>query len=701
MIQKDNLPAALRERGMFCCWRYEERGGKRTKVPYNPRTGGKAQSTNPQTFAPLPVALAAMNRGGYDGIGVGIFNGLGAIDIDHCVDEAGKLSKLALDVLNTVQGYTEYSPSGRGLRILFTIPAGFQYDKARYYINNQKSGLEVYIAGATQKYVTVTGNALNPGYALQDRGEQLAEVLEKYMVRPRSQTSTPRSAPAPLGWDSMIGDGDPDDLSLIERAKHSRKGAQFAVLWAGDITGYKSASEADIALCNALAFWTGKDAARMDRLFRQSGLFRRDKWDRHQSGSTYGAITIQNAIDSTRSTYRPREQREKERRRKPAAQDFAPAAPSGSTPPVPACPPAAPKAADLTPRLVRACDVPYEPPRWAIAPYFQRGKGTLVQGDNGTGKTAFLCAVAAHVSTGEPLLGLPIAAPGDVIMLSVEDDLPILRGRIEADGGDLGKCHFMTNVAGLTFTSPEIEAAVKAVHARMIIFDPLQAFMGAGVDMFRANETRPALAKLFEMCDRNDCACAIVSHMGKAGGDKSPVNRSLGSVDIPAAMRSILELTRNPDNEDECIMIHVKCSNAPKGQSIAYTIGDRGGIHWVGFSPMTAEDLTVVKKRKEKGIAYEKEPLVQVFNQLITDRPGGGFWSYADLKSEGAKILGFPPYADITDLRQKLDTGLARELQTRDGLIVTHSAKGKNNVRGVKLEQYKTPDCYQTRIESH
>lgn len=235
MIQKDQLPAALRERGLFCCWRYEERGGKRTKVPYNPRTGGKAQSTNPQTFAPFPVALAALDRGGYDGIGEGVFNGLGAVDIDHCVDENGVLSDMAFDVLNTIQGYTEYSPSGKGLRILFTIPAGFQYDKARYYINNQKLGLEVYIAGATQKYVTVTGNALNPGYELMERGEQMAAVLEKYMVRPRSQTPTPRAAPAPLGRDSMIGDGGPEDLSLIERAKHSRKGAQFAALWDGPL----------------------------------------------------------------------------------------------------------------------------------------------------------------------------------------------------------------------------------------------------------------------------------------------------------------------------------------------------------------------------------------------------------------------------------------------------------------------------------
>ena len=349
-------------------------------------------------------------------------------------------------------------------------------------------------------------------------------------------------------------------------------------------------------------------------------------------------------------------------------------------------------------KLVKASEIPYEPPRWSIAPYFQRGKGTLIQGDNGSGKTAFMCAIAAHMTTGRPLLGISIEAPGDVLILSVEDDLPVLRGRIEASGGNLDKCHFLTNAAGLTFNSPEIESAIKQIKAKMVIFDPFQAYLGARVDMFRSNETRPEMAKLFEMCERNDCSCAIIAHMGKGGGERSAVNRALGSVDIPASMRSILQLTRNPENEDECVMVHVKCSNAPKGQSIAYTIGDRGGVHWVGFSPMTVEDLNCLQKRKEKGVPYEREPLVQVFNQLITDKPGGGFWSYEDVRSIGAKLLGFPPFYSVADLKQKLNSSFCRELQEKDGLIVTYGAKGKGNVRGIKIEQYQVPHGYQTRI---
>ena len=301
MVQPDNLPAQLKERGLFCCWKYEHRDGsdKPTKVPYNPRTGGKAQSTNPQTFAPLAVALEALAVGGYDGIGVGVFGSLGAIDIDRCLDEAGRPSKLARDIAGTIRGYTEHSPSGKGLRILFTVPDGFRYDKTRYYINNQKLGLEAYIAGATQKYVTVTGDAINPRCPLEERGEQLAAVLEKYMVRPRAQEPSPPARGHTLDWDAPIGGEAPaDDLALVERAKRARNGAKFAALWAGDTTGYKSHSEADIALCNALAWWTDGDAARVEHLFRRSGLFRPEKWDRPTAGSTYGALTIQNAVST-------------------------------------------------------------------------------------------------------------------------------------------------------------------------------------------------------------------------------------------------------------------------------------------------------------------------------------------------------------------------------------------------------------------
>ena len=97
---------------------------------------------------------------------------------------------------------------------------------------------------------------------------------------------------------------------------------------------------------------------------------------------------------------------------------------------------------------------------------------------------------------------------------------------------------------------------------------------------------------------------------------------------------------------------------------------------------------------------YENEPLVKVFNQLITDRPGGGFWAYEDLKSEGARILGFPPFSTTNDLKYKLDSPLARELQERDGMIISHSQKGAKGARGIRIEQYHHPSGYQMKMST-
>lgn len=397
----------------------------------------------------------------------------------------------------------------------------------------------------------------------------------------------------------------------------------------------------------------------------------RSKWDRPQSGSTYGRIQLEKAVEEMQAGYTPETYREQQ-----IAQDFSEL-------------PTAPKKAPLS--LICAEDVEYEPPRWLIEPYFQRGKGTLIQADPGTGKTAFMCAIAAHVTTGKPIMSLTVETPGTVLMLSVEDDLGVLRGRIAKNGGDLKKVFFLSNAAGLTIKSPEIEQAVEQTGAKLLILDPFQAFLGADIDMFRANETRPALAKLFEMCNRHDCACAIVAHLGKSNKDKSPVNQSLGSVDIPGAMRSILHITKNPEDENELLAVHVKSSNAPRGNTIVYSIVDRGSVELHGFSNFTTEDLNITRKRKEKGVPYEQEPVVQVLKQLIKERPGGGFWPYGEVKTIGTKLLGFPPFTTPAELKAKLDGPLARELLTIDGLIVTTAHK-QNGQRGIRIEQYSASE---------
>ena len=191
----DTLPDKLIECALWCVWKYEDRDGKPTKVPYNPRTGGRAQSNNPATFSDFKTAVAAFGTCKYDGMGIGVFPPFAAIDIDHCV-ENGILSPLASDIVTHSKSYTEYSPSGKGVRIILTVPDGFKYDKARYYINNQKKGLEVYVSGSTQKFVTITGNKIS-GDTIQDGESPLRFVCEKYMERATQKPKTkPQRKPA-------------------------------------------------------------------------------------------------------------------------------------------------------------------------------------------------------------------------------------------------------------------------------------------------------------------------------------------------------------------------------------------------------------------------------------------------------------------------------------------------------------------------
>lgn len=291
-MQYDNLPKELRDNGKFCLWKYEERKGKvkPDKVPYQ-ISGKHAQSNNESTFSEYANAVAAVSL--YDGLGLGIFRGFSAVDVDHCVNTDGTLAAIGQSAVNIFKGcYIEISPSGTGLRVIFKA-SGFKYDIAKYYINNTKLGVEVYVYGATKKYVSVTGDVYQHGDVIEAE-VQLQTLLDTFMLR-----KIKPSEEHPVETASFLSDD-----NVIEKAKAAKNGASFAKLWDGDISSYPSQSEADLACCSHLAFWCGRDVEQMDRLFRRCGLYR-DKWDRPQNGSTYGRITLEKAASLCSSTYQP------------------------------------------------------------------------------------------------------------------------------------------------------------------------------------------------------------------------------------------------------------------------------------------------------------------------------------------------------------------------------------------------------------
>lgn len=288
------IPEELKASCRFCTWKYETRGGRKTKVPYTPGTMHKAQTDKPETFGDFSTAMKAYAMGGCDGIGIRVASGIGAIDIDHCIREDGSLNDIAASILGIFPGiYTEKSPSGTGLRAFFKVSPDYVFDKATYYINNRKLGVEIYVPGATNRFVTVTGNVYRDG-TVPLATEQLTTALDTYMKRKQKIVGGTVEACSYL-----------TDEQVIEHASRSESGDKFKALYEGRWQeGYESHSDADMAFVSMLAFWCGNVEEQIDRIFRSSGMMR-PKWDRQQSGSTYGAITIRNAVSTCSAVYRP------------------------------------------------------------------------------------------------------------------------------------------------------------------------------------------------------------------------------------------------------------------------------------------------------------------------------------------------------------------------------------------------------------
>lgn len=255
---------------------------RREKIPFNPRTGYAAKAGQPDTWATFGEVVHAAPQ--YDGIGFE-FDGSGIIgvDFDHCI-ENGQLAPWVAEWVKRFDSYTEISPSGTGIHILCM---GTLHGKPAI----KRKEVEIYDRA---RYFTITGKTLDRVRPLRTTQDALDALYQAFERKDTPQKQAPVSRPLVLD----------DDEALLDKIKQSRTGDHFTELWNGSIARYGSQSEADMALCNILAFWTQRDAERMDRLFRRSGLMRK-KWDRRQSGSTYGALTIDRAITNCQKVYEP------------------------------------------------------------------------------------------------------------------------------------------------------------------------------------------------------------------------------------------------------------------------------------------------------------------------------------------------------------------------------------------------------------
>jgi putative DNA primase/helicase len=311
-VHPDSISAELKDRPQWVCWKCERRKGKWTKIPYNPHNGEKAKAGEPTTWGSFETALALYRAGGFDGIGYEFDAGdpYAGVDLDNCRNpDTDIIEPWAVELLDMLAGYAEVSPSGTGVKVW--VRGGKPGTRCK--IAHASGEVEMYDQG---RYFAVTGHAL-PGSAQQipERQEQLSAVYQRVFG---AQSSQEEAEKPPNGkrhktvfhmrakselWSKPYDQLTDDDL--VQIAGEAKNSDKFRKLWDGDASGYDNdQSRADSALCCILAYWCRKDAARSDRLFRQSKLMR-PKWDEvHRGdGATYGKMTIEGALAVCKDVY--------------------------------------------------------------------------------------------------------------------------------------------------------------------------------------------------------------------------------------------------------------------------------------------------------------------------------------------------------------------------------------------------------------
>ena len=310
------VPAELKARPQWVVWLYHLKPGedKPSKMLY--QTNGWASLTsNPRTWTTYRLALSCYQehtegqsfeyryrenrKAPYQHLKCNLA-GIGfvfseddpycGIDLDDCLDAQGELKDWAKPIVDRIKGvgYGERSPSGNGIKFWTraTLPPEAKH---KAYIVEGADAIEAY---DRVRYFTVTGRGkgnIGDGQAVIDW------LVQEYLSEPQRPTQNTERQPPPT---KNLNAGE-----VIERIRASRQSAKFEALMRGNTTGYGSQSEADLALCSVIAFWSQETAA-IDAVFRQSGLMRA-KWDeRHRGdGSTYGQMTIEEALSGSRETY--------------------------------------------------------------------------------------------------------------------------------------------------------------------------------------------------------------------------------------------------------------------------------------------------------------------------------------------------------------------------------------------------------------
>lgn len=521
LTNSESIPQELKDRPQWVVWLYESREGEKkpTKVPYNARTGRRADSTDPRTWSTFDEALAAYEQDDWAGIGyvLSTDDPYTGVDLDHAIDSNGKVKPWAMYYVDGLDTYTEKSPSGEGLR-LFTR-ASWPYSRHR------KGDIEIY---ADKRFLTLTGNHLpDTPKTINNRAEAIpiiyADVFGDDFPTDRAQ---PSAQPIDL-----------DDARLIEKAHAARYGADFAALWRGDTSPYSGDdSRADYHLVKSLLFWTGSNDVRAERLFRQSGLMR-PKWDERRGETTYGERTMAAALQNLRAVYTPQ------------------ASPNGHRSPV--SPQSHPSAGHVSPeshetretrprfQILRADDLDTLPPvKWLVKDEIAAGQFSLFYGPSGGGKSFVALDWALEVSQEQP-----------VIYVAAEDAQGYAARKIawckhhEKGAGQLYFVPEPVNLFDPAAVAAFVDEVARPLSPSLIIFDTLARCM-TGADENSARDMGVVIENLEYIRHATGAAVVPVHHSGKNGATYR------GSSALFGAAYTVIELESDGD------LIKITCDKA-------------------------------------------------------------------------------------------------------------------------------------------
>jgi len=625
----NNIPTALKENTLWCVWRYEEHG----KLPYDPNTGCRAKSNDPSTFVDFETANTVFSNGSFDGLGLGIFGSIGAIDIDHCVAD-GEFSNMAQDIINRMNSYTEISPSGKGIRIIFWVN-GFEYDKERYYINNQKKGLEVYVSGATNKFVTITGERINDNL-VADCTEKLTQVLEQYMKRELNNTGDRQSTIAAENAKDLLKVG----LEKDEKLKS---------YWNGN-RPHGNESEDDAGFMAKLLYWCNNDTEYAIQAFRSSP-YSAQKDEKHIKKINRADYlpNLAKAMRPDRTAMQDHEHWQRTHMVKTEAKEV--------------------KGLNIisAPDLQR---INLPSTRYLVNGLLPEG-ATILAAAPKSGKSWFVLLLGLKIAAGEKFLDHETQQAG-VLYLSFEDTLKRLQGRmnklLEQAPAPLW-FYFSTDVITLDDGLLDQIDNHNQQHpeTKLVIIDTFQKIRGQGQhgERWYDHDYREAGA-IKEFMDKRGLSVLFVHHTGKSKDKSDPFNEMIGTNGITGAMDTMLVL-KKASRQDKEATLYITGRDVEQGE-LLMQFDD--SCRWTLLG--TAEEVA----EQEKRLKYLSSPVVKTIKGVLNESPQKRWTGTAkELLQAGERLLHLPIATSAQQLSKELRE-LKDQLYTDEKIVYRVSSNG-------------------------